>query len=87
MVGPEEVLSFWLDKVGPAGWYAQDDALDQEIRHCFDNAVALPADTAVNHPDSYLLKRYQTGDLVISASLKDKAALSQSLVFLRIDRP
>ncbi len=35
MVGPEEVLSFWLDKVGPAGWYAQDDALDQEIRERF----------------------------------------------------
>ncbi len=35
MVGPEEVLSFWLDDVGPKGWYLQDDALDAEIRDRF----------------------------------------------------
>ena len=35
MVGPEEVLSFWLDDVGEAGWYAQDDALDAEIKRRF----------------------------------------------------
>lgn len=36
LVGPEEVLSFWLDEVGPAGWYRQDDALDDEIRRRFE---------------------------------------------------
>ncbi len=35
MVGPEEVLSFWLDEVGEAGWYAQNDALDAEITRRF----------------------------------------------------
>lgn len=35
MATPEEVLSFWLDKVGPEGWYIQDDALDAEIRERF----------------------------------------------------
>ncbi|GGH25858.1 Uncharacterized conserved protein, DUF924 family [Cribrihabitans marinus] len=35
MVGPEDVLSFWLDEVGPAGWYKQDDALDATIRDRF----------------------------------------------------
>lgn len=38
MVGPEDVLSFWLDKVGPEGWYLQDDALDAEIRDRFQEA-------------------------------------------------
>ena len=38
MVGPEEVLSFWLDEVGPAKWYAQQDALDDEIRRRFETA-------------------------------------------------
>jgi uncharacterized protein (DUF924 family) len=38
MVGPEEVLSFWLDDVGPAGWYAQDDALDAQITEKFHDA-------------------------------------------------
>ncbi|AHD00827.1 DUF924 family protein [Leisingera methylohalidivorans] len=35
MTGPEEILAFWLDKVGEKGWYLQDDALDQEIRTKF----------------------------------------------------
>ncbi|WP_425082994.1 DUF924 family protein [Ruegeria profundi] len=35
MVGPEDVLSFWLDEVGPKGWYMQDDALDRQIRDRF----------------------------------------------------
>lgn len=35
MVGPEEVLEFWLDHVGPAGWYAVDDKVDAEIRERF----------------------------------------------------
>ena len=36
MVGPEEILSFWLDEVGPDKWYAQEDALDAEIRNRFE---------------------------------------------------
>ncbi|MCG7521239.1 DUF924 family protein [Ruegeria sp. Ofav3-42] len=35
MVGPEIVLSYWLDEVGPKGWYPQNDALDAEIRERF----------------------------------------------------
>ena len=35
MVGPEEILNFWLDEVGPDKWYAQEDALDAEIRKRF----------------------------------------------------
>ncbi len=35
MVGPEDVLSFWLDEVGPSGWYKQDPAFDAEIRERF----------------------------------------------------
>ncbi|MBO6896648.1 MAG: DUF924 domain-containing protein [Shimia sp.] len=36
MVGPEEVLSFWLDEVGPSGWYAVSEELDAEIRQRFE---------------------------------------------------
>lgn len=35
MVGPEDVLSFWLDEAGPAKWYLQDEAFDAEIRDRF----------------------------------------------------
>ena len=36
MVGPEEVLSFWLDEVGPSGWYAVSEELDEKIRQRFE---------------------------------------------------
>ncbi|WP_370401204.1 DUF924 family protein [Sulfitobacter sp. JB4-11] len=35
MVGSEEVLAFWLDEVGPTGWYDTSDALDEKIREKF----------------------------------------------------
>ena len=38
MVTPEEVLSFWLDEVGPSGRYKAEDALDQEVRDRFEDA-------------------------------------------------
>lgn len=31
----DEVLAFWLDEVGPEGWYAVDPALDERIRDRF----------------------------------------------------
>ncbi|MCR9157690.1 MAG: DUF924 domain-containing protein [Rhodobacteraceae bacterium] len=38
MITPDEVLSFWLDDVGPSGWYKSEEALDQEIRDRFGDA-------------------------------------------------
>ncbi len=35
MTGPEDVLSFWLDEIGPGGWYAGGEELDQTIRDRF----------------------------------------------------
>ena len=35
MVGPEKVLEFWLDKIGPDGWYSADDVVDAQIREQF----------------------------------------------------
>ena len=35
MVGPEKVLEFWLDKIGPEGWYVADEAVDAQIREEF----------------------------------------------------
>ncbi len=35
MVSPSEVVSFWVDEVGPKGWYIQDDKLDATIRDRF----------------------------------------------------
>lgn len=38
MTAPEDVLSFWLDEVGPQGWYEVSEALDQQIRDRFMTA-------------------------------------------------
>lgn len=35
MVTPEEILSYWLDEIGPSGWYNGTDELDAEIRDKF----------------------------------------------------
>ncbi len=32
---PQQVVDFWVNDVGPNGWYLQDDALDQTIRDRF----------------------------------------------------
>jgi len=38
MVAPEDVLSFWLDEVGPKRWYEASDPLDQMVRDRFEPA-------------------------------------------------
>lgn len=38
MVTPEEVLSFWVDDVGPKGWYGGGEALDARVRDGFEAA-------------------------------------------------
>ena len=38
MVAPDEVLEFWLDEVGPEGWYKSSEDLDRTIRDRFEAA-------------------------------------------------
>jgi len=37
MLGPQEILEFWLDEVGPKGWYGASDALDATITERFES--------------------------------------------------
>ncbi len=37
MLSPNDVLNFWLDEVGPSGWYDASDALDSNIRKTFED--------------------------------------------------
>lgn len=36
MSTPEEVLAFWLDEIGPQGWYETSEVLDTTIRDRFE---------------------------------------------------
>ncbi|TMM54333.1 DUF924 family protein [Sulfitobacter sabulilitoris] len=38
MTRPDDILEFWLDTIGPDGWYRTDAALDEEIRTRFHDA-------------------------------------------------
>ncbi|QJF51481.1 DUF924 family protein [Roseobacter ponti] len=38
MMSPDEILRFWLDEVGPEGWFRKSDAFDAEIRDRFEQA-------------------------------------------------
>ena len=44
MVSPEEILTFWLDEIDPAGWYNPTDELDQTIRTRFGAALQAAID-------------------------------------------
>ena len=59
--------------------------LAQEAQTClgFDKPEA---DQLVNHPDSYDLQQFVLPDATLAISLKDKTALGQTLVFLRITK-
>jgi len=36
MLSPNEVIGYWLDDVGPSGWYAGGEELDQQVRDGFE---------------------------------------------------
>ncbi len=63
---------------------AQFDAWRDRLDTCFDASRASD-DDAVNHPDSYALHQVRGQGAVLSVSLKDKAALDATFVFLRIE--
>jgi len=44
MKSAQDVLAFWLDEVGPEGWYAGGDALDAEIKSRFLSTWERAAD-------------------------------------------
>ena len=59
-------------------------AFVRELDGCFGPEAATGDDQAVNHPDSYELRRYVLPDAEIAVSLKDKSALGKTYVFLRV---
>ena len=64
-------------------WFAEHAEL---LRQCADGPVSVEGAT-VNHPDSFDQMTAKVEDRDVSLSLKDKGALSQTLVFLRVARP
>lgn len=61
------------------------NAVLQATTACLD--VQPVSDQDVNHPDSYDLRTFHTDTAQIAVSIKDKGALQQTYVFLRIAAP
>ena len=61
------------------------EQLAQGIETCTGTIVLLDQDQQVNHPDTYDLRKFEKESIAIDVSLKDKGALQQTFVFLRID--
>lgn len=58
MTNPDEVLSFWLDEIGPEGWYKGGDELDATMRDRFqdvyDRATAGALSLWLTYPSGTL---------------------------------
>lgn len=63
MVVPSDVVSFWVDEVGPSGWYRQDDELDEKIRTRFLETWELAA--VANCEGKTLEKWFETPQAVL----------------------
>ena len=48
MTSSEDVLSFWLDEVGPKGWYVGGEDLDQTIRDRFADVYKSAVEGALS---------------------------------------
>ncbi|WP_120499236.1 hypothetical protein [Roseovarius sp. EL26] len=58
--------------------------LNRDISECLQSQAVVSQDQTVNHPDFYDLYQYNLDQVTVSVSLKDKASLQQTFVFLRI---
>lgn len=58
MISPDEILAFWLDEVGPKGWYEGGDELDDMCREKFKQAFEQAREGAFS-----LWLTYPTGTL------------------------
>jgi len=53
MLNPSDVTDYWLNQIGPAGWYKMDEAIDADIRHRF---LAAWAEARQGGYDSWKLR-------------------------------
>lgn len=59
-------------------------AVIQAVPNCLGASLQAEDDQDVNHPDFYDLRLFQTAQGEVGVSLKDKGALQQTYVFLRV---
>jgi hypothetical protein len=55
-----------------------------EVSECLGPDAIQSRDQRVNHPDAYDLRLFEVGGQEFAVSLKDKGALQQTLIFVRV---
>jgi hypothetical protein len=60
--------------------------LRTRVEACMGPDAEMAGDAQVNHPDSFDLHQYEGQGHRVALSLKDKAGLNQTLVFLSISQ-
>ena len=58
-----------------------------EVTACAEPGALITVDQSVNHPDAYDLREFENGLRSYAVSIKDKGALQQTLVFVRVLKP
>ena len=84
--GGKELVCFWQYEYRNSEAAEQFWRLNIEFQELAGTESPAVEDLDVNHPDYYDLKTYNTNDAMVSVSLKDKAALDQTFVFLRVSK-
>lgn len=79
--GQSQLHCGWAFAYRDAAAQAAFQAGLQQLDQCFEQTTP---DQDVNHPDFYDLRLFISDDFEIGLSLKDKAALQETYVFLRI---
>ncbi len=86
MSDPEEILAFWLDEVGPSGWYESTPELDQKIRDRFMDTWQQAQDGALSlwltHPTGVLAYVILLDQFPRNMFREDKRAFSTDMAAL-----
>lgn len=75
----------WNFPLGSSEAHAAFEQLTNQVRACFVGLAVESTDPAVNHPDFYAAHRWENSQGAANVSLKNKSALRQTLVTLRVE--
>jgi len=59
--------------------------LSADLAACLGPDATMEIDQSVNHPDAFELHEFDLGGRSYAVSIKDKGALQQTLVFVRVE--
>ena len=74
----------WMFAYREAGAYGTFGTFNRSLQECFGERAELSRDRSVNHPDYYDQRQYQLGQVKVTLSIKDKSALRNTYVFVRV---